>query len=171
MSTWYHSTPQEIWSDAEVARFWWHRRQRRPGNKGSCPLSSQSRMVAHLIGESGSPSRFRAAVQPALYGAISLGSSIAGTPGSKVDTLPQAILDDLLAGVRPSHGWSRAWGDHHNAYPPVTLICRATAGLSWRRSMMKSWPFGLREIASRIASSSRSSVSRPQQRPEIAESS
>ena len=36
-------------------------------------------------------------------------------------------------------------------YPPVTLMWRATAGRLWRRSMMKSWPLGLRAIASSIA--------------------
>src|SRR5439155_5136600 len=44
-------------------------------------------------------------------------------------------------------------------HPPVTLIWRATAGRLWRRSMMKSCPFGLRLIASRIAASSGSSLS------------
>jgi TolB-like protein/DNA-binding winged helix-turn-helix (wHTH) protein/Tfp pilus assembly protein PilF len=37
-------------------------------------------------------------------------------------------------------------------YPPVTLICRATAGRLWRRSITKSWPLGLRVIASSMAS-------------------
>ena len=36
-------------------------------------------------------------------------------------------------------------------HPPVTLIWRATAGRLWRRSMMKSWPLGLRAIASSMA--------------------
>ena len=45
------------------------------------------------------------------------------------------------------------------AHPPVTLIWRATAGRLWRRSMMKSWPFGLRPIASPIAATSASSPS------------
>ena len=31
-----------------------------------------------------------------------------------------------------------------SVYPPVTLICRASAGRWWRRSIMKSWPLGLR---------------------------
>src|SRR5262245_62668688 len=44
-------------------------------------------------------------------------------------------------------------------YPPVTLIWRATAGRWWRRSMMKSWPLGLRPIASSIAAMSRSLAS------------
>ena len=34
------------------------------------------------------------------------------------------------------------------AHPPVTLMWRDTAGRLWRRSMMKSWPLGLRAIAS-----------------------
>ncbi len=37
------------------------------------------------------------------------------------------------------------------AQPPVTLMWRATAGFFERRSMMKSWPLGLREIASSMA--------------------
>ncbi len=42
---------------------------------------------------------------------------------------------------------------HMCGQPPVTLMWRASAGRSWRRSMMKSWPLGLREMASRIAAS------------------
>src|SRR2546423_1585269 len=38
--------------------------------------------------------------------------------------------------------------------PPVSDICRATAGRLCRRSMMKSCPLGLRAIASSIAASS-----------------
>ena len=45
------------------------------------------------------------------------------------------------------------------AQPPVTLMCRETLGLSVRRSMMKSWPLGLREMASWIAASSGASPS------------
>src|SRR5690606_23664624 len=41
-------------------------------------------------------------------------------------------------------------------YPPVTLIWRETAGRRVRRSMTKSWPFGLRPIASSIAAESSS---------------
>ena len=44
------------------------------------------------------------------------------------------------------------------AHPPVTLMCRFTAGRLWRRSMMKSWPLGLRAIASWIAASSGASL-------------
>src|SRR5580658_6661037 len=40
------------------------------------------------------------------------------------------------------------------AHPPVTLMCRARAGRLWRRSMMKSWPLGLRPIASSMAAKS-----------------
>ena len=36
-------------------------------------------------------------------------------------------------------------------YPPVTLMWRLSAGRLWRRSMMKSWPLGLREMASTMA--------------------
>ena len=35
--------------------------------------------------------------------------------------------------------------------PPVTLIWRDSAGRRWRRSITKSWPLGLRPIASSIA--------------------
>src|SRR5262245_14057337 len=42
------------------------------------------------------------------------------------------------------------------AQPPVTLMWRASAGRRWRRSITKSWPCGLRAIASAIAASSRS---------------
>src|SRR5690606_37033678 len=38
--------------------------------------------------------------------------------------------------------------------PPVTLMCRPTAGWRRRRSMTKSWPRGLRAMARSIASSS-----------------
>ena len=40
--------------------------------------------------------------------------------------------------------------------PPVTLMWRETAGRLVRRSMMKSWPFGLRPIASSMACDSSS---------------
>src|SRR5262252_4449495 len=43
--------------------------------------------------------------------------------------------------------WERNVADH----PPVTDMCRATAGFFVRRSMMKSCPFGLREMASSMA--------------------
>ena len=36
-------------------------------------------------------------------------------------------------------------------YPPVTLMWRPTAGRRLRRSMTKSWPLGLRDIASSMA--------------------
>ena len=36
-------------------------------------------------------------------------------------------------------------------YPPVTLMCRVTAGLTPLRLMMKSWPLGLRAIAASMA--------------------
>jgi hypothetical protein len=36
-------------------------------------------------------------------------------------------------------------------YPPVTLMWRDNAGRWWRRSITKSWPLGLRVIASSIA--------------------
>ena len=41
--------------------------------------------------------------------------------------------------------------------PPVTLMWRPTAGRLVRRSMMKSWPLGLRAIASSMASISSAS--------------
>ena len=40
-------------------------------------------------------------------------------------------------------------------HPPVTLMWRATAGCLVRRSMMKSWPLGLRDMASSMARASR----------------
>lgn len=40
--------------------------------------------------------------------------------------------------------------------PPVTLICRDTDGRLVRRSITKSWPFGLRLIASSTASATNS---------------
>src|ERR1700737_2258109 len=63
----------------------------------------------------------------------------------------------LLRGL----GLCRDGGDpaRRRAHPPVTLIWRAMAGRLWRRSMMKSWPFGLRSLASRVAASSTSSPS------------
>src|SRR6516225_6431736 len=67
------------------------------------------------------------------------------------------FLERLLRGL----GLGRDDGDPRRriGHPPVTLMCRATAGRLWRRSMMKSWPRGLRSIASRIAASSASSPS------------
>lgn len=44
-------------------------------------------------------------------------------------------------------------------HPPVTLICRATAGRLCVRSMMKSWPLGLRVMASSMAAWRRASSS------------
>lgn len=44
-------------------------------------------------------------------------------------------------------------------HPPVTLICRATAGRLCVRSMMKSWPLGLRVMASSMAARRRASSS------------
>ncbi len=49
--------------------------------------------------------------------------------------------------------------------PPVTLMWRGTAGPLWRRSMMKSWPLGLRAIASVMARSSTSSLSEARSGP------
>jgi hypothetical protein len=45
----------------------------------------------------------------------------------------------------------RSLPPRREAHPPVTLMWRASAGRRWRRSMMKSWPLGLREIASSMA--------------------
>ena len=49
--------------------------------------------------------------------------------------------------------------------PPVTLMCRPTAGRLWRRSMMKSWPLGLRAMPARIASRSGASLSEARKGP------
>ena len=52
--------------------------------------------------------------------------------------------------------------------PPVTLMWRATAGFLWRRSMTKSWPLGLRAIASSMARAESSVVgASPQRRPQV----
>ena len=45
---------------------------------------------------------------------------------------------------------------HRKFQPPVTLMWRLTLGRLWRRSMMKSWPFGFRPMARSIAAESRS---------------
>src|SRR5215470_9431312 len=45
------------------------------------------------------------------------------------------------------------------AYPPVVLMWRCNAGFWWRRSITKSWPLGLRVIASSIAWFRKSSLS------------
>lgn len=45
------------------------------------------------------------------------------------------------------------------SYPPVTLICLVTGSTAVLRSMIKSCPFGLRKIASRIALMTASSPS------------
>ncbi len=50
----------------------------------------------------------------------------------------------------------RLRGEGMRVYPPVTLICRGTAAGRWR-SMTKSWPFGLRVIASSTACASTAS--------------
>src|SRR3974377_2344116 len=66
----------------------------------------------------------------------------------------------FLARPRRRVGFGRDDGDPRRrwtGHPPVTLMWRAIAGRLWRRSMMKSWPRGLRSIASRIAASSASS--------------
>ena len=56
-------------------------------------------------------------------------------------------------GAEIGHGlWERV-------QPPVTLMWRGTETAPWRRSMMKSWPLGLRAIAARMASSKSSSPS------------
>src|SRR5262249_9777619 len=53
---------------------------------------------------------------------------------------------DLITSLRSRFRFNDA-----GSYPPVTLMGRATAGARARRSMMKSWPFGLRRIAASIA--------------------
>src|SRR5262245_9892165 len=75
-----------------------------------------------------------------------------------VDQLEQA---DLAGADRPLAVEIDTQGEsgHGRAQPPVTLIWRATAGPVCRRSMMKSWPLGLRRMASWMAASSSSSLS------------
>ena len=48
--------------------------------------------------------------------------------------------------LRLTARWRRG-ADGRRRQPPVTLMCRLTAGLLWRRSMTKSWPLGLRADA------------------------
>ena len=76
----------------------------------------------------------------------------AGIDGCTVLRAPAARPRSRPRRRRSASGW-------RSGHPPVTLIWRATAGRLWRRSMMKSWPLGLRSIASRIAASSASSPS------------
>src|SRR5690606_11171850 len=79
-----------------------------------------------------------------------------------VDQAPASGFRRLAMGrdkgnlVRVAHPVSRDLGGHQ---PPVTLIWRGTAGAARRRSMTKSWPLGLRWMASRIAASSVASLS------------
>src|SRR5205085_9510403 len=81
--------------------------------------------------------------------------------GDHAVALPQ-FLERLLRRLRlgghecdPRRPPAFGRGDH----PPVTLIWRAIAGRLWRRSIMKSWPLGLRGIASRLAVSAAASPS------------
>src|SRR5665213_683936 len=70
----------------------------------------------------------------------------------------RAYLDDrrgLYKGLGRTFGRARYAADQ----PPVTLMWRARAGRLWRRSIMKSWPRGLRVIASSIAASTRALLS------------
>src|SRR6185437_5300803 len=55
---------------------------------------------------------------------------------------------DRRAARRGRCGIGRGGHGSGIAHPPVTLMWRDTAGRLWRRSMMKSWPLGLRAIAS-----------------------
>src|SRR5712671_6741898 len=71
----------------------------------------------------------------------------------------QRLLRRLALGGDECNPRGFPLGCRRGGHPPVTLIWRAIAGRLWRRSMMKSWPFGLRLIASRIAASSGSSLS------------
>ena len=62
---------------------------------------------------------------------------------------------DGKGGGRAGHGGHAAAIDaglfHEKDQPPVTLIWRPTAGMLVVRSMTKSWPLGLRAMASSIA--------------------
>src|SRR6187549_2495146 len=66
-----------------------------------------------------------------------------------------ALRCQCVAGQRECGADEQTSGDH----PPVTLMWRNTAGRLARRSMMKSWPFGLRRIAASIAALTRSLLS------------
>ncbi len=70
------------------------------------------------------------------------------TPVQSYNNLHQ-WLEHLVGNVIAFHAASSILISQ--TYPPVTLICRPTAGRSWRRSIIKSCPFGLRLIAARIA--------------------
>jgi hypothetical protein len=61
----------------------------------------------------------------------------------------QGVKETLRGGLDSAIGWRFpvAWPPQ----PPVTLMCRDSAGRLWRRSMMKSWPLGLRVMASSMA--------------------
>ena len=60
-------------------------------------------------------------------------------------------------GAKRPAGGSRNKAPRSSPQPPVTLMCRATAGCLVRRSMTKSWPLGLRAIASSMAHERRAS--------------
>src|SRR5262249_54769317 len=74
----------------------------------------------------------------------------------------------LLAGVGVAgahelaggHRGGRLGGDEMDLrhQPPVSDMARATAGVLWRRSMRKSWPLGLRAMASSMAAASSASL-------------
>lgn len=58
------------------------------------------------------------------------------------EMIQQALLD----------GFPKVWTPRYaEDHPPVTFMWRVTTGRLLVRSMMKSWPLGLREIASSMA--------------------
>src|SRR5258708_17695439 len=82
----------------------------------------------------------------------------AGVLGRRVAVERRELGERGLGGRRVAgdEGYGVGLGQGRGAQPPVTLICRDTAGRLWRRSMMKSWPFGLPAVASAIATSTAS---------------
>ena len=83
-----------------------------------------------------------------------------GLPRSMA-TILSAVLAILgFAALASAYPAKREAPDALEAHPPVTLMCRAVAGRA-ARSIRKSWPLGLRKIASRMASiSAESSLER-----------
>jgi hypothetical protein len=75
------------------------------------------------------------------------------SPRERTDTRERHSSRVIVPGFRVAHP------GYGGSYPPVTLIWRASAGRLCRRSIMKSWPLGLREIASSIAACRRSLAS------------
>ena len=104
-----------------------------PDGKGSCGVCRRHGLPTILaavlrvksFGWFSAPRPF-----PVMVGACPQSTTCGADQAQVVDGGPSPAMTGLASG-----------------YPPVTLICRTTAGLSWRRSMMKSCPFGLRAMA------------------------